>query len=144
LLVRYRRLASPNLRKLVHSNGMMAVEHKKRVVKKRAKQAALGAEVRPTELREQDMAASKNETTENVKSVSLSVCRSRSCQFARLKTLIAGIQAATRFRSKRPAGRRGVWRSQLLRMDHQPRKLFRDRGESLLYVISGSGRQARH
>ncbi|KAH8090648.1 Nse4 C-terminal-domain-containing protein [Filobasidium floriforme] len=50
-------------------NGMMAVEHKKRVVKKRAKQAALGAEVRPTELREQDMAASKNETTENVKSV---------------------------------------------------------------------------
>jgi hypothetical protein len=66
-------LASPNLRKPVHSNGMMAVEHKKRVVKKRAKQAALGAEVRPTELREQDMAASKNETTENVKSVSLSV-----------------------------------------------------------------------
>lgn len=44
----------------------MAVEHKKRELKKRAKQAALGAEVRPVEMNNAQMRASRNETTENV------------------------------------------------------------------------------
>jgi hypothetical protein len=53
-------------------NGMMAIEHKKRVVKQRAKQAPLAAEVRPVEMQQEDMEAYKNETTENVRSVSAS------------------------------------------------------------------------
>lgn len=51
-------------------NGMMAVEHKKRVVKKRVRQAPLGEEVAPIEMRQEDMQAAKNETMENVASVS--------------------------------------------------------------------------
>jgi hypothetical protein len=51
-------------------NGMMAIEHKKRVVKQRLRQAPLAAEVRPIEMQQEDMEAYKNETTENVRSVS--------------------------------------------------------------------------
>jgi len=48
----------------------MAIEHKKRVVKQRAKQVPLAAEVRPVVMQQEDMEAYKNETTENVRSVS--------------------------------------------------------------------------
>lgn len=50
----------------------MAIEHKKRVVKQRAKQAPLAAEVRPVEMQQEDMEAYKNETSENVNKVSAS------------------------------------------------------------------------
>lgn len=84
---------------LHRSNGMMAVEHKKRVIKKRAKQAALGAEVRPVELKEQDMAASKNETTENVKNVSCPAIACRS-PFRCLILQQTGVQAALSIRGR--------------------------------------------
>lgn len=66
-------LASKRMRTVIgleSMNGMMAVEHKKRVVKKRVRQAPLGEEVAPIEMRQEDMQAAKNETMENVASVS--------------------------------------------------------------------------
>lgn len=50
-------------------NGMMAIEHKKRQIKKRAKQAPLGKEVRPIEISHEKVEDTKNETMDNVANI---------------------------------------------------------------------------
>ncbi len=53
--------------------GLMTIEHKKRVINRKAKQKGpvAGPEVRPTELVQADMNKGENETTKHVSAVSI-------------------------------------------------------------------------